>query len=49
MTKARYYLKYRPEFTIRQIGEMTGYEDQGYFSRVFKKETGVSPLEYREE
>jgi len=48
MTKARYYLKYRPEFTIRQIGEMTGYEDQGYFSRVFKKETGLSPLEYRE-
>jgi len=49
MTKARYYLKYRPEFTIRQIGEMTGYEDQGYFSRVFKKETGISPLEYRDE
>jgi two-component system, response regulator YesN len=48
MTKARYFLKYRPEFTIRQIGEMTGYEDQGYFSRVFKKENGLSPNEYRE-
>ena len=48
MTKARYFLKYRPEFTIRQIGEMTGYEDQGYFSRVFKKENGLSPIEYRE-
>jgi two-component system, response regulator YesN len=48
MTKARYYIKYRPEFTIRQISEMTGYEDQGYFSRVFKKENGASPLEYRE-
>ncbi len=46
--KARYYLKYRPECTIHQIGEMAGYEDPGYFSRVFKKETGISPLEYRE-
>ena len=48
MTKARYFLKYRPEFSIRQISEMTGYEDQGYFSRVFKKENGLSPIEYRE-
>lgn len=48
MTKARYYLKYRLDFTIRQIGEMTGYEDPCYFSRVFRKENGTSPLEYRE-
>jgi AraC-like DNA-binding protein len=25
-----------------------GYEDQAYFSRVFKQAVGVSPLEYRE-
>jgi two-component system, response regulator YesN len=47
MVKARYCLKYNPELTVRQIGELAGYEDQGYFSRVFKKENGVSPVEYR--
>jgi two-component system, response regulator YesN len=47
MAKARYYLKYCSELTVRQIGELLGYDDQGYFSRAFKKEVGVSPLEYR--
>lgn len=47
MAKARYCLMYRPELTVKQIGELVGYEDQCYFSRAFKKETGLSPLEYR--
>jgi YesN/AraC family two-component response regulator len=32
---------------VRQIGEAVGYPEQGYFSRIFKKYVGVSPLEYR--
>ncbi len=28
---------------------MCGYHDQGYFSRIFKKHTGKSPLEYKDE
>ena len=36
-----------PELTINNVAELTGYEDQGYFSRIFKKNTGLSPLQYR--
>ena len=37
------------ENTIAEIAAMCGYYDPGYFSRVFKKETGLSPAEYVEE
>lgn len=30
-----------------QIAELVGYEDEKYFSRVFKKTAGVTPREYR--
>ncbi len=33
-------------FKIYEIAEMCGFSDQLYFSRVFKKITGVSPKEY---
>ncbi|MDO4275821.1 MAG: AraC family transcriptional regulator [Eubacteriales bacterium] len=33
---------------IYEIGMRLGYKDQYYFSRIFKKVTGVSPKEYRE-
>ncbi|MBO5461345.1 MAG: response regulator [Ruminococcus sp.] len=36
-----------PEISIKQIGEQIGYHDQAYFSRFFKKYTGKSPYEYR--
>lgn len=45
--KAQHLLLHNPELSIRQIGESVGYDDQGYFSRIFKKQTGLSPLEYR--
>jgi AraC family transcriptional regulator of arabinose operon len=32
---------------VAVIGQQTGYDDQLYFSRVFKKRVGVSPSEYR--
>ena len=46
--KAQQLLSHHPEYSIRQVGEAVGYEDQGYFSRIFKKQTGLSPFEYRE-
>ena len=49
LTQAQRMLLHEPELSIRQIGEMVGYHDQGYFSRIFKKQTGTSPIEYREE
>ncbi len=33
--------------TIKNICYETGYEDQGYFRHVFKKYTGLTPLDYK--
>ncbi len=46
--KAQQLLKHNFDLSIRQIGEAVGYGEQGYFSRIFKKHVGVSPIEYRE-
>lgn len=35
------------ELTVKEIGEALGYKDTFYFSRVFKRITGVSPRSYR--
>lgn len=47
--KAKHLLSHNEELTVRQIGETVGYPEQGYFSRIFKKQTGLSPIEYREQ
>jgi two-component system response regulator YesN len=36
-----------PHLRIAQIADMVGYQDEKYFSKVFKKLEGVSPNEYR--
>lgn len=33
-------------FSINRIGEMLGFQSPGYFSRCFKKHTGLSPSEF---
>lgn len=33
--------------SLAEIAFMAGYDDYAYFSRVFKKNTGMSPREYR--
>lgn len=36
-----------PLIKVYEAGQMVGYEDPAYFSRVFKKATGMSPAEYQ--
>lgn len=55
---ARYFLDFRLESarimidghrgTLREIAELTGFYDEFYFSRMFKKKYGLSPARYRE-
>lgn len=35
--------------TVKHIARKTGYRDPAYFSRVFRKEVGYSPRQYREQ
>lgn len=48
ISTAQKLLLHNPEMSIKQVGEQVGYQDQGYFSRIFKKYTGKSPFEYRD-
>ncbi len=45
---AQHLLIQNPELSVQQIGELVGYEEVSYFSRVFKKYAGISPGAYRE-
>ena len=44
--KAKEYLQ-NTEMKTYEISEAVGVEDAGYFSKMFKKITGVSPKEFR--
>jgi len=49
MEKAKEYLTYGTEEKIYEIAEKVGFGNNSqYFSQVFKKYTGYSPLEYKE-
>ena len=44
---ARIYLKQYPDKTIAEIARMCGFEQAGYFGKVFKKITGETPDKFR--
>ena len=37
------------QYTVAEVAYMTGFSDAKYFGKVFKKETGFSPLEFVEQ
>ena len=46
--QAKHLLDHRRSLNIQQIANHLGFSEQASFSRFFKKETGLSPKEYRE-
>lgn len=45
--KAKQLLIHNQDLSIQQIGEAIGYGELNYFSRIFKKYTGISPGTFR--
>ncbi|KWX86768.1 hypothetical protein AMQ83_17120 [Paenibacillus riograndensis] len=48
LEKARELLKYDAPAKINIVAEQCGFSDYPYFSKIFKKNFGISPLEYKE-
>lgn len=48
MEKAKELLE-TSDLSVVDIAKKSGYEDSQYFFRVFKKHTGMTPLNYREQ
>ena len=46
MEKAKQYIQ-EGKKNLTEVAFMVGYDDYTYFSRVFRKSTGMSPREYR--
>lgn len=47
LQKATRLMKEYPDYSIKKIAEMVGYDDAYHFSKIFKKHMLVTPKEYR--
>lgn len=47
--QAKEMLSHRRNLTIQQVSDLLGFSEQASFSRFFKKQTGLSPTEFREQ
>lgn len=47
IARAKEYLFYHPDTSIKEIATELGFENQHYFARVFQKATGETPSQYR--
>lgn len=45
--EAKWLISNKSELDLKEVSEMVGYQDQHYFSRIFKNVTGKSPSEYK--
>ena len=48
INKAKELLKNNRNLKTYEVGEFVGYTDSSYFNKLFKKEVGVTPKEYRD-
>ncbi len=49
IAQAKRYLVQNKSYTVSEIARLCGFTDPYYFSRCFKKQTGLSPKAYRNE
>jgi YesN/AraC family two-component response regulator len=49
INKAKHLLQNNKELSVKDVGEIVGYPNQFYFSRIFKSFIGKSPASYRDE
>lgn len=44
--KAKRIMKENPDLMVKEVADMVGFHDAYYFSKIFKKKTGMWPTEY---
>ena len=49
VAEAKMLLHVRRDLTVQAVADMLGFDEQVSFSRYFRRETGMSPTEFREE
>lgn len=47
INEAKYLLAHQRSLSVKEVGERVGYDDQFYFSRIFKQVTGMTPKEFQ--
>lgn len=47
--KAKQIMKENPHFMVKEIADMVGFNEAYYFSKTFKKETGMWPSDYNKQ
>lgn len=48
INEAKLLMNRYPDMDVKEIGEIIGYSDQHYFSRIFKNITGMTPSKFKE-
>ncbi|HEY5583574.1 MAG TPA: helix-turn-helix domain-containing protein, partial [Ruminiclostridium sp.] len=46
INEAKRLMREQPGMLLKDIAEIVGYQDQHYFSRIFKSITGIAPSEF---